>query len=209
MHALLSLAVSLASAQAVTIDGNVLTVTSSAQHLTPTDQDVLTIQLSASDQREWDGAIATVGNAEERIRALVKKEEPAAVFKVLSHHSTLITGSGSATSAGYGGSVTRALEIRLPSSPKTQLLASRIGGTKAVVSLTTTHDVSDRKKALSDARRAAVEAVRAKAEDYALATGRKVGKLTSLVEAAEVAQPPHAATQLAISSTLTVKYALE
>lgn len=207
MHALLSLAVSLASAQALTIDGNVLTVTSSSQHLTPTDQDVLTIGLMASDQREWDAAISAVGSAEERIRTLVKKDEPTAVFKVLVHTSTLIGGSGA--TGGYGGSVSRTLEVRLPSSPKTQLLASRIGGTKTVVSLSTTHDVSDRKKALSDARRAAVEAVRAKAEDYALATGRKVGKLTSLVEAAEVAQPPHSGTHLAISSTLTLKYALE
>lgn len=198
---LLALAVSTIAAQTVAMDASLVTVTLQAQRRLPAEIDVITISLSASDPREWEGAIKIVEDAEQRVRKLVEKEDPKATV-------TVLTSSGTA-SPPNGGNVSQQLEIRLAGRAHTQLLATRIGVIKGVTSLSITHDLADRTKALSDARREAVAAARAKAEDYTTAVGRKLGKVQSLVESNETIQPPYQATWVQISTLLTLKIALE
>lgn len=198
---LLALAVSTIAAQTVAMDASLVTVTFQAQRRLPAEIDVITVSLSASDPREWEGAIKIVEDAEQRVRKLVEKEDPKATV-------TVLTSSGTA-SPPNGGNVTQQLEIRLAGRAHTQLLATRLGVVKGVTSLSITHDLADRAKALSDARREAVAAARAKAEDYTTAVGRKLGKVQSLVESNETIQPPYQATWVQISTLLTLKIALE
>lgn len=201
MLALLSLALSLTTAQAVTLDGNLITVTTPVERKLATEVDVLTVQLFSSDAKEWEAAIQTVTTAEERIRQLALKDEPNTIVRATLHQAN-------AQPPG-GGSLTRMLEIRVPNPKHTQLLASRIAMLRGVSSIATSHDLTDRAKAASEARRAAVEFARAKAEDYANAVGRKVGKTMTLVENVEVMQPPGTNLFVTITNNITLKIALE
>lgn len=201
MHSILALALSVASAQTVTFDGTQLTVTSQHQRQLPAEVDVLVMQIASNDPREWDAAIMTVSDAEARVRKVLEKEEPAALVRPLSQSATVTPPNG--------GSASLQLEIRLPVRAKTPLIASKLAMIRGVTSLTTTHDISDRPKALSDNRREALAAARAKAEDYANGIGRKLGKTLSLVENGESIQPAYAGLFLTANSTLTLKFAVE
>lgn len=201
MHSILALALSVASAQTVTFDGTQLTITSQHQRQLPAEVDVLIVQLSAHDPREWDAAIVTVSEGESRVRKVLEKEEAGATIRTLSQSATVTPPSG--------GSASVQLEIRLPVRAKTPLIASKLAMIRGVTSLTTTHDIGDRAKALSDNRREALAAARAKAEDYAVGIGRKLGKTLSLVENAESIQPAYAGLFLTANSTLTLKFAVE
>ncbi|MBL8920735.1 MAG: SIMPL domain-containing protein [Myxococcaceae bacterium] len=201
MSAILALAVSTIAAQTVTLDATQITVTTSTQRRIATDTDIITLVLSASDPREWEAAVSTVEEAERRIRKILEKDETKGVVTVMTSTST--------ATPPNGGSVSQTLEVRLPARPHTRLIASRLGAIRGVTSLTVTHDVADRVKAQSDARREAVATARAKAEDYATAAGRKLGKVQSLVEMSESIQPPYQATWLHLTTSLTLKISLE
>ena len=88
MHTILALALSVASAQTVTFDGTQLTITSQYQRQIPAEVDVLIVQLSANDPREWDAAIMTVSDGEARVRKLLEKEDPGATIRTLSQSAT-------------------------------------------------------------------------------------------------------------------------
>lgn len=201
MLALFSLALSLTTAQAVTLDGNVITVSTPVERKLAAEVDVLTVQLFASDAKEWEAAIRTVTDAEERIRALALKDEPTAIVRALVHQAN--------GQPPNGGSLMRMLEVRVPNPKRTQMLASRIAMVRGVSSIATTHDLADRTKASSESRRAAVEFARAKADDYAVAVGRKLGKMVTLIESAEVMQPPGTNLFVNITNTITLKITLE
>lgn len=205
MHALLALA--LTATSQLTIDGNVLTLTAADQRTFPTDVDVITVSLSATHPQEFDAALKIVNDVEERVQALAKKEELASI-KVLANQATA-SATGGAAGGPVGGTVSRTLELRSATSPKTQLLLARLSNLRGVTSVTMTHDVADRKKALAQARRDAVENARAKAEDYATAIGRKLGKVTSLTENGESHQPPYAGMVFIVNTNVTLKFALD
>ena len=90
-------------------------------------------------------------------------------------------------------SLMRTLEVRVPNPKRPQMLASRIAMVRGVSSIGTTHDLTDR----------------AKADDDAVAVGRKLGKTVMLVENAEVMQPPSANLFVSVTNTITLKIALE
>lgn len=201
MTSLLTLAVATIAAQSVTMDATQLTITHSVQKRLPVEIDLITVTLSASDPREWEGAIAVVEEAERRLRKVVEKEDPKATITPLSLSSVAMPPNG--------GSMSQQLEVRLTSRSHTQLIASRLGTLKGVTSVAVTHDVLDRAKALSDARRDAVAAARAKAEDYCVAAGRKLGRVQTLVETSEAIAAPYQSTFVTVSTTLTLKLSLE
>ncbi len=202
MHTLLALA--LTATGQLTIDGNVLTLTNAEQRAFPADVDVIIVTVSANHPQEFDAALKIVNDVEERVQALVKKEENTTLKVITSQATATASGAGP-----VGGSVVRSLELRSPSSPKAQLLLARLTNLRGVTSVTITHDVSDRKKAIAQARKEAVEAARAKADDYATAIGRKLGKITSLTENGESHQPPYGATVFTINTNVTLKFALD
>lgn len=201
MHSILALALSVSSAQTVSFDGTQLTVTNQYQRQLAADVDVLMIQISSTDAREWDAAIMTVSDAETRVRKLIEKEESSATIRTLSQSATVTPPNG--------GSAVLQLEVRLPVRAKTPLIASKLATIRGVTSVTTTHDLSDRARALSESRREALATVRAKAEDYAAGIGRKLGKTLSLVESGESIQPAYAGLFLVANSTLTLRFAVE
>lgn len=198
------LAVTLVTAGQLTVDANALSLTMSEAHPFPVDVDLITLTLTATHPQEFDAALKTVNDAEDRVSALVKKEEGWGL-RALTTQAT----ANAAAGGPVGGTVTRMLELRGPTSARTHALFARLGIVKGVGSLTLSHDVADRKKALSLARRQALETVRAKAEDYASATGRKLGKVTILTENGESFQPPYAGMIFNVTTNLTVKFALE
>lgn len=201
MHSILALALSVASAQTVSFDQTQLTVTNQYQRPLAADVDVLMIQISSNDPREWDAAIMTVSEAETRVRKLIEKEESSATIRTMSQSATVTPPNG--------GSAVLQLEVRLPVRAKTPLIASKLATIRGVTSVTTTHDLSDRVRALSETRREALATVRAKAEDYAAGIGRKLGKTLSLVESGESIQPAYAGLFLVANSTLTLRFAVE
>lgn len=201
MTSLLTLAVATIAAQSVTMDATQITVTWSTQKRLPAEIDLITVTLSANDPREWEGAIAVVEEAERRLRKVVEKEDPKATITSLSLSSVAMPPNG--------GSMSQQLEVRLTSRSHTQLIASRLGTLKGVTSVAVTHDVLDRARALSEVRRDAVAAARAKAEDYCVAVGRKLGRVQSLVESSEGIGAPHHGTFITLSTTLTLKLSLE
>lgn len=201
MHSILALALSVASAQTVSFDGTQLTVTNQYQRPLAADVDVLMIQISSNDPREWDAAIMTVSEAETRVRKLIEKEESSATIRTMSQSATVTPPNG--------GSAVLQLEVRIPVRAKTPLIASKLATIRGVTSVTTTHDLSDRVRALSETRREALATVRAKAEDYAAGIGRKLGKTLSLVESGESIQPAYAGLFLVANSTLTLRFAVE
>lgn len=201
MSTLLALAVSTIAAQTVTMDATQITIVHSAQKRLPAEVDLITLTLSANDPREWEGAIAVVEEAERRVRKVLEKEDPKATITPLSLSSV--------ATPPNGGSSSQQLELRLTARSHTQPLAARLATIKGVTSVAITHDVLDRAKTLSDARREAVAGARAKAEDYCAAAGRKLGKVQSLIENNEGIQAPYQSTWITVSTTLTLKLSLE